>query len=604
MATSVGYQTVGQNNRNALVQFKKLTPLNEDITWKQPFDNTSVAPGQWNKIRLDLKHAGDRECIINDLRLRFRLDFQSSGRTNIGNVFCTRGTDLIRELVVKFNDDVVFSCDKHQELTHLWLMNNHKLSGERQNVRQSYLLNYGVIPRGMAPAQFYNATDKCYYLDKDYKQYIDGDTNQPISKWTENGWEYHDGLPRLIYSDQKGTGATPNANPYKFQFDISLNELVGPVFTRLHQRRVEFVQIEIRFNPWVSQSDCQDFLLFANNPVKLITHSAYDATNATVTGADAVHPYSVAKYTDMELTVFRSTFLDGVDGFTLPDNRMLSFLMHRYSRRSYFIDLSQPGATLDIPLKDWEIRTNITRMYWMIAPRQNPLNRARENGYHPFGAPCETYDQLMGVEIKWKNDKVLDLQTFFQVYRHYVLSENKRYGLNDPYMHFNRLCPPPPKDSDLGNKPGVYAKNGEVAWYTWDDYPRPLQYTRGTNKSYDVWEHKYEFPVYFVDFNMNVLSGSPGAEIVQGIVNDTSDYVVRLKRVLPDISYEASPPAFVHNGSTTGNTITDKWQAQGTTQNTEIWVWLEYQTLVNLAANSNQFNRSSQVVTKQLNIQN
>jgi hypothetical protein len=467
-------------------------------------------------------------------------------------------------------------------------MNNHKLAGEKRKARESYLLNYGVIPRGNPPAQFYNATDKCYYLDSAYTKYIDGlDVNEPITKWTQNGTEFHDGLPRLIYSDANGTGATPATNPYVFQFDISLNELVGPLFARLHQRRLEFVQIEVRFNPWVSQSDCQDFLLFGNNPVKLITHSAYNVTNATTTGNDAVHPYSVATYTDMEVNVFRSTFLDGVDGFSLPDNRMLSFLMHRYSRRSYYINLSAPASYIDIPLKDWEIRTNITRLYWMIAPRQNPTNRDWANGYFPYGAPCEGYEQLSGVEIRWKNDKVLDLNTFFKVYRHYVLAENKRYGLNDPYLDIQRLSPPPPSNPTF--------KDGELIYYEWANTARPLSDQGGV----ETWEERYEFPVYFVDLNMNILSGAPGSEIVQGIVNDTSDYVVRLKRVLPDVNYEANPPAFVHNG--TGN---NKWQVTGSNKDTEIWVWLEYQTLVNLAANSNQFNRASQVVTKQLNIQN
>ena len=36
----------------------------------------------------------------------------------------------------------------------------------------------------------------------------------------------------------------------------------------------------------------------------------------------------------------------------------------------------------------------------------------------------------------------------------------------------------------------------------------------------------------------------------------------------------------------------------------KLLVWIEYQTLVNLAANSHQFQRGSQVITKQLNVQN
>lgn len=88
----------------------------------------------------------------------------------------------------------------------------------------------------------------------------------------------------------------------------------------------------------------------------------------------------------------------------------------------------------------------------------------------------------------------------------------------------------------------------------------------------------YEAGLYMVDFHMNVHAGDPGADIIGGLVNDTSDYIVRLK--LPtDI------PTFRSTGQQ------------------QIWVFLEYETLVNLAANSTQYNRCSQVVTKQLNRQ-
>lgn len=586
MATTSLYTTVGQNNRNALVQCKRMAPYNEDLTWKQGFDQTSVAPGAWNRIRIDLKHSGDREMIINDMRMRFRLNFKNTSRTNVGNVFCARGTDLIRELRVKINEDTVFQCSEKDELSHLWLMNNHRLNGESQDVRHSFLTNYGVIPRGYSPSFYHNATTKCYYLDSECKKYIDGkaDTGVGIAEVTQNGVEVHDGLPRLIYSDANGTGSTPASSPYMFTFDISLNQLIGPIFTRLHQRRIEYIQIEIRFQPWVSTSDTQDFLLFANDPTKNVIHQTYgEATpNATAVAAwtTATHPYQLASYDNMEINLFRSTFLDGVDGLTLPMTRMLSVLMHRYSRRQYTMNLGAAGNKLEIPLKDFELRSNITRMYWMLDTKQfNTTNK--ENYYYPPGEPCKGYEHLCGVEILWKNDKVLDLDTFFKVYRHYVLAENKRHGLGDPHIMFQKLCP-----LALSTNKDVI-KDGERTYYTWDQDERTLpSYTPGTTQQ--LWREHYEYPIYFVDFQMNIIAGVPGAEIIQGLINDTNDYVIRLKRVLPDVTDEANPPDF-------------RWK---TLTAAKINVFIEYQTLVNLAAGSNQFNRASQTVTKQLNVQN
>lgn len=582
MTSNSMYTTVGHNNRNALVQCKRMAPYNEDLTWKQGFDQTSVAPGAWNRIRIDLKHSGDREMVINDMRLRFRLNFKNTSRTNVGNVFCARGTDLIREFRVKVNEDTVFQCDDKDELSQLWLMNNHKLSGESQDVRHSFLTNYGVIPRGYSPSFYYDTSSKSYYLNSTFTKYIDG-TNVTVDELTQNGVEAHDGLPRLIYSDANGTGATPSTNPYYFNFDMSLNQLIGPLFTRLHQRRIEYIQIEIRFQPWISAMDTQDFLLFANNPLKNVVYKAYGTALAAsdvaaFTAAD--HPYSMAKYDNMEVVMFRSTFLDGVDGLTLPLTRMLSVLMHRYSRRQYTMDLSNPKNKLEIFLKDFELRSNITRIYWMLDTKQfNTTNK--ENYYYPPGEPCKGYEQLAGVEILWKNDTVLDLDTFFKVYRHYVLAENKRHGLADPHILFQKLCPLALSTSKNVNK------EAEKTYYTWDECERTLpSYTAGTDQ--ELWKEHYEYPIYFVDFQMNILAGVPGAEIIQGLINDTNDYVIRLKRILPDIDYEAAPPAFRYSSLTAA----------------KINVFIEYQTLVNLAAGSNQFNRASQTITKQLNVQN
>ena len=538
---SENFVVVGQNNRNALVQSKKLAPYHEDMTRRQPFEPASVAPGQYSKIKIDCKHATDREIILNDLRLRFQLDL--SDRTNVGNVFAVRGTDLIRSLVLKINEDIIFQADKHRELTHLWLMNNHKLGGERKHVRDSYLLNAGVIPSGSSPSFFYKTADKGWYINSGLTDTID--TAAKVTNLTRPGLETHDGLPRLVYSDVP-------TDKYRFLFDISFNELVGPIFPRFHLRRVEYIQVEIMFEPWVSTAQTQNFLLFAKDPVS---------------GTPALdHPYSKAKFTNLEIVQYRSTLLDSTHGFTLPDTRMLSWLMHRYSRREYTVDFSKATTTVDLQLHDWEIRTNITRVYWMLAPK-NP--QASGNGFAPYAAPCEPYEQLTGVEILWKNDKVLDLKTFHQVYRHYVLSENKRHSLNDPYIDFQRL---------LKSNAATRTIKNERVYYTWDEE------TRDADK---LWTEHYEMPIYHVDLNMNILSGVSGAEIIGGIVNDTSDYVIRLKRVLRDDN-ETTPADFTHSSETSR----------------VLYVWLEYQTLVNLAAGSNQFNRGSQVVTKQLNVSN
>ena len=530
------YAVVGQNNRNVLVQSKKLAPFHEDITRRQPFTPDSVAPGQLTKIKLDLKHANDREIVLNDIRLRFRVDF--ADRANTGHVLCVRGTDLIRELVVKINEDVVFKVDKPSELTHLWLMNNHRHGGETEEVNNSYMMNYGVIPSGWSPPCLSHPT-----LTTDAGWYTDTSGTTPsttlsIANVTRPGLERHDGLPRLIYSDQ-------DTDKYYFFFDMSLNQLCGPIFHRLHLRRIEFIQVELMFEPWVSASQTQNFLLFMKDPS---------------TGGD--HPYSKAKFRDLELRQYRTTLLDDVTGFTLPPSRMLSWLMHRFSKREYNFNFDTQ-TQIDIQLHDWEIRSNIVRVWWMLESN-NP--RPTRNGFKPYAAPCEPYEQLFGVEILWKNDKVLDLDTVYQVVRHYNLSENKRYSLHDPHHRFQRL---------LKRDPSTRKVDSCKTYYTWDDTAR---------SSDTIGEEVYEVPIYHVDLAMNIQHGVDGAEIIGGIVNDTSDYVIRIKRALVDEG-TGKASAFEHTGTR------------------KLLVFLEYQTLVNLAAGSNQFQRGSQVVTKQLNVQ-
>lgn len=549
------YNVVGQNNRNLLVQSKRLAPFHEDLTKVQPFEPSAVRPGERTRIKLDFKHAVDRELILNDIRLRFKLAFDTT-RTNIGKVLCVRATDLIRELTVKINEDIVFKADKYQELTHLWLMNNHRLGGENDETRQSALLNHGVIPFGDAPPLYYKPSDNSWYFNYDGTTWSDpatGPWSDVGGRLRRSGLERHDGRPRLIFDD------TPS-NQYQFPFDVSLNQLVGSIFTRFHLRRVEYVQIEIVFEPWLSPLATQDFLLFKKDPIV----------------GGAVHPYSVARFTELEIVQYRTTLLDGVHGFTLPPNRMLSWLMHRFSRREYTFNFNTM-TQLDVQLHDWEIRTNIVRVWWMLAPVNVLPNPTNENGFNPYAPPCEPYDDLYAVELLWKNDKVLDLATHHDVVRHYTLSENKRHGLNNPHVRFARLM----RSTDmLGEE-----IDGQIVNYRLGVDPTGVTGTWGSSTGL-VGKLHYEVPIYHVDLAMNIHHGVHGAEVIGGIVNDTSDYVVRIKRAVDDPDTTPTPGTYQHTGSRT------------------LYVWLEYQTLVNLAAGSNQFNRGSQTITKQLNVQN
>lgn len=560
MASDPHYNVVGQNNRNLLVQSKRLAPFHEDLTKVQPFEPSSVHPGERTRIKLDFKHATDREIILNDIRLRFKLTFQDRG-ADVGKVLLVRAPDLIRELTVKINEDIVFKADKYQELTHLWLMNNHRQGGENAETRQSSVLNHGVIPYGDAPPLFYNRTDKNWYFAYDgtttpatYSNPTTGPWSDAGGRLTQSGLERHDGRPRLIYDDATG-------HHYQFPFDVSLNQLIGPILTRFHMRRIEYLQIEVVFEPYLSPVATQDFLLFQKDPTA---------------GGTKSHPYSVARFTDLEIRQYRTTLLDGVHGFTLPMNKMLSWMMHRFSRRDYTFNFDTQ-TSLDIQLHDWEIRTNIVRVWWMLAPQNVLTGLTGANGFNPFAAPCEGYESLYAVELLWKNDKVLDLPTHQDVVRHYALAENKRLGLNNPHIRFERL-----QNSTLLAGEEV---DGQIVNYRLGVDPAGVTGTWGSSTGL-IGKLHYENPIYFVDLSMNIHHGVFGAETIGGIVNDTSDYVVRIKKAVDDDDVQPTPGGYQHSGTRT------------------LYVWIEYQTLVNLAAGSNQFNRGSQTITKQLNVQN
>lgn len=562
------YTVVGQNNRNTLVQLKKVAPYHEDITRVQPFEPSNVYPGQYTKIKMDFKHATDREIILNDIRLQFNVDFSSADQANtMGRALCVRGTDLIREFTVKINEDVVFKVDKQGELSFLWEMNNHRLLGDPIITSHSLLLNHGLIPSGHVPAYYKDTNNKWWFgveevhtttgntADILYKSDV---TNVvPTSKLTHTGEERHDGRPRVIWDN----------NGYSYQFNISLNHICGAIFNKLKMRRVEYIQIEIMFEPFVSIELTRNFLMFENNTT--------------------VCPWAKAVIKNLQIQQYRTTLIDGTQGFTLCDSKMLSWLGHRYSKKEFTWNF--PTQTfLDIQLHDWEIRTNITRICWMLAPR----DATNTNDFCPLGEPSD-YEYIYAFEIRWKNDVVLDLDNTFDVYRHYVFSENKRHHFEDPFIRFSRIgyqddqYTPRVVDttSTLLDPPYTVANvvdhDLNEAFY-WKRAPvegvsdgRTL--IRGDD-SWKVGRRKYEFPVYHIDLNMNILYGVPGTETIGGIVNDTSDYVIRIKRPV-------DRPNFINQGSR------------------KIWVFLEYQTLVNLSGGSNQFNRSSQVVTKQLNPQ-
>lgn len=587
------YSVVGQNNRNLLVQLKKVAPYHEDITRVQPFEPSNVYPGQYTKIKMDFKHATDREIVLNDIRLQFEVDFSAfvPGTTEsaMGRALCVRGTDLIRELTIKINEDVVFKVDKQGDLSFLWEMNNHRLLGDPMITSHSLLLNHGIIPSGHVPNYYNDGTigsHKWWFGVKEHHRtevndisvspqvtvtdvnYLCDRTNTvPTSILTNVGEERHDGRPRVIW-DKDG---------YKFRFNLSLNHICGAIFNKLKMRRVEYIQIEVMFEPFVSKAATQRFLMFETN--------------------HAVSPWSKAVIQNLQIQQYRTTLLDGTQGFTLCDSKMLSWLGHRYSKREFTWNFPTQEF-LDIQLHDWEIRTNITRICWMLAPRDPVL----ANDFVPMGEPGD-YEYIYAFEIRWKNDVVLDLDNTFDVYRHYVFSENKRHHFEDPFIRFGRLTyqdnqyTPPvviqdkttamvkqpvvvPNTVDHDHNEGFYWKHAPTAAVTG---PPAIPASDGDvlvrgDETWKVGRRRYEFPVYHIDLNMNILYGVPGTETIGGIVNDTSDYVIRIKRPV-------DRPNFINQSTR------------------KVWVFLEYQTLVNLSGGSNQFNRASQVVTKQLNPQ-
>lgn len=594
------YQVVGQNNRNLLVQLKKVAPYHEDITRKQPFEPSIALPGQWTKIKMDFKHATDREIILNDIRLQFTLDFStSSHKADFGRILVTRATDLIRQLVIKVNEDIVFRVDQQYDLSFLWEMNNHRLLGDPMVTSHSLLMNHGIIPSGHIPAYYLGTTNQWWFgVEENHVMSGSGpyfndvklasnitnltpalgsgesqtDFNgayspmaNPPPTWilTQVGDERHDGRPRIVWDWRSG-------NPYAFTFNVSLNQICGPIFNKLKMRRVEYIQIELMFEPFVNKAGAQNFIMMEKN----------------VSGYSAWQDVQIKNLTIQQ---YRTTLIDGTEGFTLCDHKMLSWLGHRYSKRAFEWDFSNPNQTyLDIQLHDWEIRTNIVRICWMLAPK----TPSYDNDFCPLGEPGD-YEYIYSFEIRWKNDVVLDLDNTFDVYRHYVFSENKRHHFEDPFLRFSRLsyedaqCPILVKNAtssgsvDLALPDTVDDENNEVFnWCRKYNKTGPTEANgmfRGDN-SYKVGKRRYEFPVYHADLNMNILYGVPGTETIGGIVNDTSDYVIRIKRPV-------DRPQFINQTKRT------------------LWVCLEYQTLVNLSGGSNQFNRGSQVVTKQLNPQ-
>lgn len=586
------YQVVGQNNRNLLVQLKKVAPYHEDITRVQPFEPSLVYPGQYTKIKMDFKHATDREIILNDLRLRFDVTFPSGGASGApsGRILCCRGTDLIRELTIKINEDIVFKVDKQGELSFLWEMNNHRLLGEHHNSNHAHLLNFGNIPQGHVPCYFRDTSGNTTGWNLGIAEnHVSTGTEAPdirmeaygadtatsgtqipsTTSLTQPGEERHDGCPRVFYDP---------VNSYVFNFNISFNQICGPIFHKLKMRRVEYVQVELMFEPFIDRRSCRRFLMFERNADYAL----------------AVHPWSVATIKNLQVQQYRTTLLDGTHGFTLCDSKMLSWLGNRYSRKEYTWDFANNQLFLDIQLHDWEIRTNITRIYWMLAPRDTNLTSADTtlydvNEFFPLGENGD-YEYMYAFEIRWKNDVVLDLANTYDVYRHYVLSENKRHHFEDPFIRFARLTTP-----DISQATAVVKKDGTVVANSVCIQPEKdnrantevvrWKNSSGTDKrlprgdkSWCIGARHYEFPIYHADLNMNILYGVPGTETIGGIVNDTSDYIIRLKR-------PTDRTRFINNTAR------------------KVWVYLEYQTLVNLSGGSNQFNRASQVITKQLNPQ-
>ena len=498
-------EQIGLNNAYKVGRYSKPRPFHEDVNNKdQPFEPSAVRPGQTTRIRVDFKHGAGREVVLNDIMLCFKVKCPTAA----GRALVCRGTDLIRELVIKFNNDEVFKVDKQSELSLMWELNTvGKLNLE--DARDSTIYVKGNVPKGKGMR-----LDQMEHLGDN----ATAAANTVVQAATLPLDEQLDGLPRLIWSD------TPS---YQYEFAIPLSQLTDGMFHRFHMRRIEYLNIEIMFEPSIDLANSQKFIYFKEQ-----------------TATDNHWGDTIIE--DLKITQYRSTYIGCMPPIVQP-HLALTWMNHFYSKREYQVDLTTE-TSWDIRLNDWEVRKNISRIYWMLAPRTNASGLF--TNFTPWHAgPSEP---IAGCVLKWKNDEVIELNTTYDVYRHYIHSWNKRTHSGDPHKSFPRILP----------------RNHTDLWYTRTTASPSPTTSHPTADLYDT-------RIYWVDLNMNTRSDPPGHKIVEGITNDTSDYVLTIKK-LDDQEF----------------TLPDQ---------RTLWVWLEYPKGVQLAGGSDFARKESQTVTTYFN---
>ena len=504
-----GLQVVGTNNAYQTVRYNKSRPLHES----HGRDNETLAepsilrPGQRTKVKLDLLHSGGREVVINDLRLRWKLKCPEAAQV----AWLTRGTDLIRYLCIKMNNQVVYETDVKGMCSLLWESNvTERLNLEDQERSGPYF--DGNIPDGLGVR---NTFDASLLSAQDV---VDNHT-RPF----ENALDYQ---MRPVWC----------ANPgYAFDFSLNLSQIVDGLFTRFHSRRIETIEIGVEFNGFVSNTDSQSFIYFKGG------------NESGFWGDTEIH--------DVRVQLWKSTFLSGgVPPPVINQSIPLLWTWFGYSRREYPVDLTNESQWR-ISLSDWEVRSNISRVCWMLAPADIDGAYTADTAYCPMLAGPHD-PSMAGAVLKWRNDEVLELLDSKDVNRHYSCWYGKRSGAFDPRKIFPKLMHGGSKLMYDTVRDDVRAQNGD-----------PLSYSNTHPQA-----NRFDMPWHFIEFNSNTKAESNKSRLIEGISNHTSDYQLIIKR-LSDVPIK-------EGGERT------------------LWVWLEYCHGAELNGGSDFTNKASQVITK------
>ena len=399
-----GLQVVGTNNAYQTVRYNKSRPLHEvhgrdNETLAEP---SVLRPGQRTKVELDLLHSGGREVIINDLRLKWKLKCPDHAE----HAWLTRGTDLIRYLSIKLNNQTVFETDVKGMCSLLWEANvTERLNLEDHERSGPYY--EGVIPDGLGVRNTFDASILA-------AQNVADIHTRPFES-------------KLDYQLRPVWSANPG---YAYDFSLNLSQVCDGLFTRFHSRRVETVEMSVEFNGFVSYSDTQSFIYFKGG-----NESGY---------------WADTEIQDVRVQLWKSTFLSGgVPPPVVAQSVPLLWTWFGYSRREYPVNLTN-DTQWQISLSDWEVRQNISRVCWMLAHADVDVNYTSDTAYCPMLAG--PHDPSMAAAVlKWRNDEVLELLNSKDVHRHYSCWYGKRSGSFDPRKIF-------PKVMHGGNKL-LYAEN-------------------------------------------------------------------------------------------------------------------------------------------------